>query len=75
MFTRKLWGEPVSEPWPSAPWQDDPDWDFASADHDSPEDLYALWTTTINRSRASVLRALGNGGLDHEVTLAGVAPT
>ena len=38
MFTRKLWGEPVSEPWQSAPWHDDPDWDFTSADDDPPEE-------------------------------------
>lgn len=66
MFTRKLWGEPVSEPWRSAPWHADPDWDFTSADHDSPEDLYALWAATIDRSRASVRRALAHGGLDQE---------
>ena len=28
MFTRKLWGEPASEPWRSAPWVDDPEWDL-----------------------------------------------
>jgi hypothetical protein len=66
MFTTKLWGEPVSEPWRSAPWHDDPDWDFTSADDDSPAELYALWTATIDRSRASVRRALAAGGLDHE---------
>ena len=66
MFTRKLWGEPVSEPWQSAPWHDDPDWDFSSADDDPPEDLYRLWTDTVGRSRASVLRAVAAGGLDHE---------
>ncbi len=66
MFTRKLWGEPVSEPWASAPWDDDPDWDFTSADADSPEELYAMWTATVTRSRASVRRALELGGLDHE---------
>jgi hypothetical protein len=65
MFTFKLWGEPVSEPWRSAPWDDDPDWDFTSADDDSPEELYGLWTATVNRSRASVQRALADGGLDH----------
>jgi hypothetical protein len=69
MFTRKLWGEPVSEPWRSAPWDDDPDWDFTSADDDSPEELYAMWTTTIIRSRASVQRALVEGGLDLETHL------
>ncbi len=66
MFTRKLWSEPVSEPWASAPWDDDPDWDFTSADDDSPEELYAMWTATVTRSRASVRRALADGGLDHE---------
>jgi hypothetical protein len=69
MFTRKLWGEPVSEPWRSAPWHDDPDWDFTSADSDSPAELYGLWAATIKRSRASVQRALADGGLDHEAHL------
>ncbi len=66
MFTFKLWGEPVSEPWRSAPWGEDPDWDFTSAANDSPAVLYASWTETINRSRASVGRAVADGGLDHE---------
>ena len=65
MFPAKLWGEPVSEPWRSAPWDDYPDWDFTSAAHDSPQDLYALWAGTVARSRASVQRALATGGLDH----------
>ncbi len=69
MFTRKLWGEQVSEPWRSAPWSDDPEWDFASADGDSPAELYALWTAAVTRSRASVARALADGGLDHEAHL------
>jgi hypothetical protein len=69
MFTSKLWGEPVSEPWRSAPWQDDAEWDFTSADDDSPETLYALWTESVRRSRASVERALADGGLDHAAHL------
>ena len=69
IFTRKLGGEEVSEPWRSAPWSDDPEWDFNSAKQDSPEKLYALWTATINRSRASTARALSDGGLDHETSL------
>ena len=69
MFTRRLWGEPVSEPWKSAPWDDDPDWDFTSAAHDSPDELYSLWTSTVARSRASVERALADGGLDHGTAL------
>ena len=69
MFTQKLWGEPVSEPWRSAPWNDDEEWDFTSADADTPEQLYALWAATIARSRAAVQRALADGGLDHQAHL------
>lgn len=69
IFTSKLWGEPVSEPWRSAPWTDDPDWDFTSADGDTPDALYRLWADTIERSRASVQRALADGGLDHEAAI------
>jgi hypothetical protein len=69
MFTRKLWGEPISEPWRSAPWSDDPDWDFTSADDDPPDALYALWSSSVDRSRASVQRALADGGLDRPTHL------
>jgi hypothetical protein len=69
MFSRKLWGEAPSELWRSAPWDTDPDWDFKSADHDTPEYLYALWTDTVARSRASVQRALAIDGLGHEAHL------
>jgi hypothetical protein len=69
MFTHKLWGEPISEPWRSAPWDDDPDWDFTSADDDTPESLYALWAATIERSRASVQRAIADDGLGHPAHL------
>jgi hypothetical protein len=69
MFTWKLWGEAPSEPWRSVKWDDDPDWDFTSADHDTPEQLYAMWTETVDRSRASVQRALADGGLDHKCHL------
>ena len=65
MFTWKLWGEAPSEPWRSVSWDDNPDWDFTSADQDTPEQLYAMWTETVDRSRASVQRALADGGLDH----------
>lgn len=65
MFTWKLWGEAPSEPWRSAPWDTEPDWDFISAIDDTPEQLYSTWTDTAVRSRASVQRALADGGLDH----------
>lgn len=69
MFTWKLWGEAPSEPWRSAPWDTEPDWDFTTAASDPPDTLYRLWADTIARSRASVARALADGGLDHEAHL------
>ena len=69
MFTWKLWGEAPAEVWRTAPWDDDPDWDFNSAANDTPDELYALWAATIERSRASVQRALTEGGLDHPTTM------
>ena len=45
------------EPWASAPWHDDPDWDFHSAVDDEPADLVALYRAAIERSRAVVAAA------------------
>jgi hypothetical protein len=70
MFTAKLSGAPLGEPWDSADWNADPDWDFNSASADSPEQLYALWDETIARSRATLRAALADGGLDQSVHLA-----
>jgi len=50
-FITKLTGHPLGAPWDTAPWDDDPDWDFTSAAHDTPDQLYALWDTTVQRSR------------------------
>ncbi len=65
MFTVKLSGEPPGEPWRSADWEADPDWDFTSAAADSPDELYAIWDETVQRSRERVDAALADGGLDH----------
>jgi len=43
--------------------------DFNSASNDSPEQLYALWDGTIERSRARLDAALADGGLDQLVHL------
>ena len=51
MFTVKLSGEPPGEPWRSADWEADPDWDFTSAAADSPDELYAIWDESVQRSR------------------------
>ncbi len=68
-FTGKLSGAPLGEPWDSADFDADPDWEFNSAARDSPEQLYALWDETVARSRATLRAALADGGLDQLVHL------
>jgi Protein of unknown function (DUF664) len=69
MFGPKLSGAPRSAPWDTAPWDQDPDWDFTSAADDKPAELYGLWDSTIARSRARLDAALADGGLDQLVHL------
>ena len=69
MFTVKLSGTPGSAPWDRAPWDADPDWDFTSAAGDSPDELYALWDSTVARSRATLAAAIADGGLDQPVRM------
>ena len=64
MFSTKLSGAPIGAPWDAADWDADPDWDFNSAADDTPEQLYAIWDSTIERSRARLDAALADGGLD-----------
>ena len=69
-FTVKLDGVAPGEPWQTVDWDEVPDWDFASAAADSPEQLYALWDGAVRRSEARVNEALATGGLDHEAHVA-----
>ncbi|MBO9568586.1 MAG: DinB family protein [Cellulomonas iranensis] len=55
---------PHVEPWASADWDADRDWDFTSAADDSPEQLRALWDEAVARSQRTVDDALAAGGLD-----------
>ena len=64
--TVKLDGVAPGEPWRSADWDADPDWDFTSAAQDAAADLYAGWDAAVDRSRARVRQALAEGGLDRE---------
>ncbi|MBL1080163.1 DUF664 domain-containing protein [Nocardia sp. 2] len=69
-FGPKFSGSPLGPPWNTADWDADPDWDFSSAAADTPAQLYGLWDTTIERSRATLDSALADGGLDQLVHLA-----
>src|SRR5262245_20480838 len=48
MFTEKLTGEPIGEPWESLA-DGTEDWEFTSAAIDSPERLYAFWDDAVAR--------------------------
>jgi hypothetical protein len=65
--TTKLRGEPPGGPWDPADWDADPDWEFTSADSNTPEHLYGLWDGAVERSRARLGAALVDGGLDQLV--------
>jgi hypothetical protein len=58
---------------PAPPWDgvdpEDVGWDWRTAADDSPEELYALWTATVERSRRVLRDALGEGALDRPVAL------
>ncbi|MEW5810096.1 MAG: DUF664 domain-containing protein [Actinomycetota bacterium] len=70
LFTEKLTGEPIGEPWQSA-WggaEEAPeDWEFISAASDPPERLYAYWDGAVQRSRDRLRAAMNGGGLDQLV--------
>jgi Protein of unknown function (DUF664) len=66
-FTTKLRGEPMGAPWDATDHDGSGDWEFRSADSDSPEDLYNFWDGAVIRSRARLDAALIDGGLDQLV--------
>lgn len=53
-FTERMAGGADPEPWASAPWEDDRDWEFHSAADDSPAELRALFDAAWDRSRRIV---------------------
>ncbi|OAN39085.1 DUF664 domain-containing protein [Mycolicibacterium iranicum] len=63
LFSCKLAGEAVGEPWASLH-DGTEDWTFTSAAADSPAQLYAFWHDAVARSRARLFSALDRGGLD-----------
>ena len=60
-----LLGRPPSEPWASAPWDQDPDWEFHTAADLEPAALLDRYAETCERSRANIAAAAADGGLDH----------
>ena len=58
-FGPKLSGASLGAPWDTGDWENDPDWDFSSAGNDTPEQLYELWDSAVERSRATPRRGPG----------------
>lgn len=67
----KIAGRPMPADWDDHGWDDDQDWEFASAAEQSPGELYALYDAAVERSRTVVRAALDERGLagDSAVTL------
>lgn len=63
-FARSLHRLGPSAPWDAVDWKADPDWEWHSAAHDTPEQLRALWQEAVEESRSRVAEALDAGGLD-----------
>jgi hypothetical protein len=55
-FQETMSGEEMPEPWASAPWDDDPDWEFHTAPDEDPAEVLALYREACGRSRATVAR-------------------
>jgi hypothetical protein len=70
IFAVKLSGEPIGAPWDSIEWGGEDDPEFASADDDTPAELYALWDGAVARSRVRLAAALEGGGPDQLVYMA-----
>jgi uncharacterized damage-inducible protein DinB len=62
--SQRLLGRPAAPPWDTVDWAADYDWDWHSAAEDAPDQLRALWLSSVAHSRACVTEALGRGGLD-----------
>ena len=59
-----LHGRDQGPPWDAVDWDADPDWDWHSAAHDTPEQLHTMWHDAVARSRDLVSDGLAAGGLD-----------
>ena len=66
-FTHQLLGRDYPAVW--APMAEDENWEWNSADENSPEELRALWLAAVARSEAAVDEALADGGLDRKLAI------
>ena len=64
-FQHHLAGRPATAPFDALDLESDwEDWPWRTGTDDTPAALRALWVDAVHRSRASLVEALANGGLD-----------
>jgi uncharacterized damage-inducible protein DinB len=63
-FWRWLGDNERLEPWLSIDWEQQPDWEFASAFEDSPDILRNNWESSVVLSNQQIEKFLSVGGLD-----------
>ncbi len=63
-FHQVLGGGDEPEPWASVDWDDDADWDWHSAGHDSPVEVAALYEESVRIADAGIERAIAAEGFD-----------
>lgn len=62
--TGDLHGRELGEPWASADWEADIDWEWHSAQFDSPEELRAIFDAAVDEADRGIDEGLAAGGLD-----------
>jgi hypothetical protein len=63
-FAVRLLDQAPASPFREVDWDSEPDWDWSWAPGDTPESLYALWQSNVDKSRRLVAQVLADGGLD-----------
>lgn len=62
-LTVKLAGAEYGAPWDTVDYDTDPDWEWRTGALDSPDELYALWRSSVARSRELVSDVIDERGL------------
>ena len=69
MMALAITGQRPAPPWDTIEPGDDPDFEWRTSRDDSPEELYSLWSSAVERSRAVTAAAMADGGLDRPVAI------
>jgi hypothetical protein len=69
MMALAVTGQRPAPPWDTINPGEDPDFEWRTAVDDSPEELYDLWRTAVERSKTATAAALADGGLDRPAAL------